>query len=108
MLLNPLRAGAIIPAMTDQPITFRVHAIQRMFERKISAENVRQVLLSGEMVEDYSDEMPHPGGLILGKRGRRPIHVVMAENTADNELVVITVYEPSPAQWKPGFRNRKE
>ena len=85
-----------------------MHAIQRMFERKISVENVRQVLQSGEMIEDYSDEMPTPGGLMSGKRGRRPMHVVMAENIQADELVVITVYEPDPGQWKPGFRNRKE
>jgi hypothetical protein len=89
-------------------IIYRIHAIQRMFERRVSDENVRQVLQSGEMIEDYSDDMPHPGGLISGRRGHRPLHVVMAENTKDDELVVITVYEPDPAQWKSGFRNRKE
>ena len=94
--------------MTSRPIVFRVHAIQRMFERKISAGNVRQVLQSGEMIEDYSDEMPAPGGLMLGKRGQRPLHVVMAENANANEQVVITVYEPAPSQWKAGFRDRKE
>ena len=94
--------------MTDRQIIFRVHAIQRMFERRIFVENVWQALHSGELIEDYSDDMPHPGGLILGKHGKRPIHVVMAENPKENELVVITVYEPDPSQWKSGFRNRKE
>jgi hypothetical protein len=94
--------------MNNQPIVYRIHAIQRMFERRISTANVRQVLRSGEMIEDYSDEMPAPGGLMLGKNGQRLIHVVMAENTEEAELVVITVYEPDPLQWKPGFRNRKE
>ena len=71
-------------------------------------ENVRQVLDSGEMIEDYSEEMPDPGGLLSARPGQRPLHVVMAENTKEGERVVITVYEPDPAQWKPGFRNRKE
>jgi hypothetical protein len=94
--------------MNSQPIIFRIHAVQRMFERRISARNVRQVLQSGEMIEDYSEDMSAPGGLISHKPGQRPIHVVMAENTRDAELVVITVYEPDRAQWKPGFRDRKE
>ena len=94
--------------MTDQPIIFRIHAVQRMFERRILVENVRHVLQSGEMIEDYSEDMPDPGGLLSAKRGQRPLHVVMAENTQEGELVVITVYEPDRAQWKPGFRNRKE
>jgi len=94
--------------MNSRPIIFRIHAIQRMFERRISEENVRQVLQHGEMIEDYSEEMPHPGGLMSGRRGARPLHVVMAENTRDNELIVITAYEPAPSQWKPGSRDRKK
>ena len=101
-------AGAIIPFMSNQPIIFRVHAVQRMFERRIQVENVLQVLQSGEMIEDYSEDMPDPGGLLSAKRGQRPLHVVMAKNPKEGELVVITVYEPDPAQWKPDFRNRKE
>ena len=65
-------------------------------------------LRSGEVIEDYSDEMPFPSSLILGRRGDRPLHVVMAENTRDNELVVITVYEPDPSQWKTHFKSRKK
>ena len=94
--------------MTSRPMIFRIHAIQRMFERRVSEETVRQVLQSGEMIEDYSDEMSYPSGLMSGRRGVRPLHVVMAENSQEDELVVITIYEPDPAQWKSGSRNRKE
>jgi hypothetical protein len=94
--------------MTNQPIIFRIHAVQRMFERRIPVENVRQVLQFGEMIEDYSEDMPDPGGLLSAKSGQRPLHVVLAENTKEGERVVITVYEPDPAQWKAGFRSRKE
>jgi hypothetical protein len=93
--------------MTYRPMIFRIHAIQRMFERRVSEETVRQVLQSGEMIEDYSDEMPYPGGLILGRRGVRPLHVVMAENSKEDEQVVITIYEPDPAHWKAGSKDRK-
>ena len=94
--------------MNSRLIIYRIHAIQRMFERRISGENVRQVLQAGEVIEDYSDEMPFPSSLMLGRRGNRPLHVVMAENTEEGESVVITVYEPDPAQWKSGSRNRKK
>lgn len=94
--------------MTSRRIIFRIHAIERMFERRITEEHVRRVLGHGEMIEDYSDEMPQPGGLMSGKHGRRPLHVVVAENTAENEAIVITVYEPDPAQWKSNSRDRRK
>jgi Domain of unknown function (DUF4258) len=85
-----------------------MHAVQRMFERQISVKAVRQALRSGEMIEDYSEEMPAPGGLISAKSSQRPLHIVIAENTEENELVVITVYEPDPSQWKAQFKGRKK
>ena len=78
-----------------------------MFERRVSVEAVRQVLQSGEMIEDYSEEMPAPGGLISANSSQRPLHVVIAENTGENELIVITVYKPDLSQWKAQFKGRK-
>ena len=69
---------------------------------------MRQVLESGETIEDYSDEMPFPSRLMSGRRGVRPLHVVVAENIKEAETMVVTVYEPNPLQWKPGFRKRKK
>ena len=87
-------------------ITFRVHAIQRMFQRSISADEVRQVLSIGEVIEDYQDDTPYPSNLILGWIKGRPIHVVAAYNSEEEEIVVITVYEPDPQQWDQDFRKR--
>ena len=78
-----------------------------MFERGISEKNVKKVLQTGEMIEDYSDEMPFPGGLMLGRHGSRPLHVVASETANPDELVIITVYEPASTHWKSNFKSRK-
>jgi len=88
-------------------IVFRVHAIQRMFERGITAEDVRDVLETGDTIERYPGDTPYPSRLVLGWRGVRPLHVVVADNQEGNELIVISVYEPDPATWEPGFKRRK-
>jgi hypothetical protein len=88
-------------------ISFRVHAIQRMFERGISAGRVRKALEAGDVVEDYSAEMPEPSRLILGFQGKRPFHVVTSENPEANEITVITVYIPDIDKWKKDFRSRR-
>lgn len=53
------------------------------------------------------EDKPYPSKLVLGERGGRPLHVVVAENATDNERIVITVYEPDQDQWESGFRRRK-
>lgn len=91
--------------MSDE-IVFRVHAVQRMFERKISKADVKHVLLAGETIEEYPTDWPYPSRLILGWRKRRPLHVVAAYNTDEEQIIVVTVYEPDPAQWTADFRRR--
>lgn len=88
-------------------IIFRVHALQRMFERKISEKNIRQALESGDVIEDYSGEMPEPGKLILGYQGKRPFHLVASETGKLDEVIIITVYIPDPDQWKKDYRTRR-
>jgi hypothetical protein len=88
-------------------LVFRVHAIQRMFQRVISEAEVRHVISTGEIVEDYPGDTPYPSRLVLGWHGRRPLHVVVADNADDKENIVITVYEPDLSEWEPDFKRRK-
>jgi hypothetical protein len=86
---------------------YRAHAVQRMFEREVLPAMVRRALESGEMIEDYSAEMPEASRLILGFQGKRPFHVVTSENPEKNLITVITVYLPTAEKWKKDFRTRK-
>ena len=93
--------------MNSPKIFFRVHAVQRMFERNISAKKVSEALQSGETIEDYSSEMPEPSRLILSFQGKRPLHIVTSENSKTNEVTVITVYVPDAEKWNKDFRSRR-
>ena len=86
--------------MGNRYVIFRIHAIQRMFERRISDEDVKNILQTGELIEDYPNDKPYPSRLILGWSGTRPLHVVIAENQSDNET--------DPNQWSVDFRSRKQ
>jgi hypothetical protein len=89
-------------------LVFRVHAIQRMYQRNISDDEVRAVLVTGETIEDYPDDTPYPSRLMLGWQGLRPIHVVVADNADDQVNIIITAYEPDPSEWEPDFKRRKQ
>ena len=84
-----------------------VFAIRRMFERSVTKSDIREVLEHGERIEDYPDDAPHGSALVLGWCGSRPLHVVAAENVAEDETIVITVYEPDPDLWERDFKKRK-
>jgi uncharacterized DUF497 family protein len=78
-----------------------------MFEHDVSVNRIRNILETGEVIEDYSDETAESSRLILGYQGNRPIHVVVSETSKTNELVIITVYSPDPDKWKKDNRSRK-
>ena len=86
-------------------ILYRVHAVQRMFEREIPVDKVRRALEAEDVIEDYSAEMPEPSRLLMGFQGRRPFHVVTAESR--DAVTVVTVYLPDMEKWRKDFRSRK-
>ncbi len=93
--------------MTALRIFFRVHALQRMFERNLSVKSVSEAIRSGTVIEDYTPEMPEPSRLILGFQGKRPIHVVVSENLKANEATIITAYLPDSDKWNKQFTRRR-
>ena len=92
--------------MASDNLVFRVHAIQRMVQRQITVDEVRNVLRNGEVIENYPDDTPYPTRLVLGRSGLRYLHVVAADQRS-HETIVITVYEPNLTEWEPGFKRRR-
>lgn len=86
---------------------YRVHALQRMFEREIERSVVESVIQSGTTIESYPEDTPYPSRLVLGWDRDRPIHVVVADNLLDEETIVITVYQPDPMRWDVSFTRRQ-
>jgi len=79
-----------------------------MFQRNISVEEVKFVLQFGSIINEYSDDRPYPCKLVFALCNSRQLHVVFAENTKDNELIIITTYEASPEIWEDDFATRKK
>jgi hypothetical protein len=88
-------------------IVLRLHAVKRMAKRAISEEDIRTVVTSGKTIEEYPNDMPYPSRLLLGWSGNRPLHVVVAENIEQQQVIVITVYEPDAERWTSDYARRK-
>lgn len=94
--------------MDKDRIEFRVHAVRRMFERGTSSQDVRDVLRTGTIINDYMDDQPYPSRLVLGFANGRALHVVVARSPGDNTDIVITVYEPDTAVWESDLKRRRK
>jgi len=93
--------------MDCDAISFSRHAIQRMFERAISPDEVRMALVTGEVIASYPDDAPYPSVLILAFVAGRPLHVVASRDDSTRHCYVITAYVPDSALWGSDFRTRK-
>ena len=94
--------------MKYRDILYRVHARQSMFTRSISDECVEHILHNGEVIEDYPHAFPFPAKLLLGHCSDRPVHVVAAEDSNKQLIIVITAYEPTLNKWEPDMKTRRK
>ena len=88
-------------------IEFRLHAVQRMFERGITVLDVKEVIKTGMVIENYPEDKPFQSYLLLGFMKGKPLHVVAAVDNKTKKAIIITVYEPDPKLWQAGFERRK-
>jgi hypothetical protein len=88
-------------------LKFSRHALKRMFEQGIPEPEVEEIVLKGEVIEEYPEDTPYSSQLLLGYFGRRPLHVVVAYDRGSGLCVVITAYVPDATQWGEDFRIRR-
>jgi hypothetical protein len=59
-------------------IEWSAHALRRMLEQRISRAAVKNIICTGELIEDYPDDTPFPSGLFFGIWQNQPLHVVIS------------------------------
>ena len=85
---------------------YRVHALERMFERELSEEAVEYAIKNGVIIEEYLNDKPYPSYLVSCVFDGKNLHVVYAKSK--NSIIIITVYEPSLKKWEKDFKTRKK
>jgi hypothetical protein len=95
-------------------------AVQGSFELSKHAERERQIdmihmweleetLRHCEIIESYPDDPRGASSLVLGFCGLKPVHSVCTIRNNPEELLLITVYDPSkrPDKWKDNYTKRR-
>lgn len=88
-------------------IRWQRHALERMAGRGITRDSVKQVLLEGEIIEEYINDRPYPSGLFLGWIDKQPLHVVAAVDMKNEWCYVITAYRPDLEHFEEDFKTRR-
>jgi hypothetical protein len=99
---------ALVRASANKKRLFLPHALRQMSmpHRMITTNEVREILLKGEIIEDYSDDPRGHSCLMLGfGEENRPIHVVCSPK--EDYLAVITAYIPNKNEWENDYKTRR-
>ena len=75
--------------------------------RKINIEDIEQAISGGTIIEPYPDDPRGASCLILGFTEKvRPLHIVCGR-LEDEEILIITAYEPDSIEWESDLKTRK-
>ena len=78
------------------------HVQQRILQRGLSRQSVKDAIMSGEIIEDYPYDYPFPSCLILGTN---QIHVVCGIGIGI--LWIVTAYRPTEDKWEADLKTRR-
>jgi len=89
-------------------ILYTPHALKQMNseERMITTDDVIEVILAGQIIEDYPEDKRGHSCLFNAKVLNRTIHVVCAPK--DTYLAIITAYIPDKNRWNKDYTKRKK
>ncbi len=94
---------------TEAKYEFSKHAEKERQLDMILVNELEDALKNCETIEDYPDDPRGASCLVLGFSGQRPIHAVCTIKVEPEELLLITVYDPSkrPNKWTENYRKRR-
>ena len=96
-------------SVNAEKVAFKKHSILRMRQRDISVEEFKEAMAHAEVIQFYDDDRPFPSALVLGfTTSGRPLHAVVALDEENEQIWIITLYEPSVENWNEEFKERRE
>ncbi|MEI6824148.1 MAG: DUF4258 domain-containing protein [Desulfuromonadales bacterium] len=95
-------------AIQKGAVEWHRHALERMLERGVARRDVMNVLLTGEVIEEYPTDYPYPSVLMLGKLDDTPLHVVVAFDSELEIIFIITAYCPDVLHFLDDYKTRRK
>ena len=70
-----------------------------MAERGITDAHVKEVILTGEVLETYTEDRRGWSYLVLGFPQEQALHVQVGYNSYRGLAIIVTLYVPEPPKW---------
>jgi len=86
---------------------WRKHTLVRLAERNISQNVVLEVILKGEVIEDYPENRPFSSCLMFKVVKGKPFHVVVSLDEQNQKAYIITAYKPNLDKFESDFKKRR-
>jgi len=100
-----LNVAGLRQAVAESRYLIKLHAKQRMGERKVSDTDVQRVIALGDVIEQTPGAQPFPKALFMLHTVAEPLYVVCA---FDGQWAhVITVYWYDASKWIDPWTRRK-
>ena len=94
-------------ALSKNRIEWKAHSLKRMLERSISKADVVNVIRTGDIIEEYSNDTPFPSCLVMGAAHNSVLHVVIACDESNEIIFVVTAYWPDTQVFHDDFKTRR-
>ena len=99
--------GTLREYFSNDTIVISEHAQNRCRERGIKQKDIRNCIMTGEIIEQYPDDFPFPSCLIFGYTvNNKIIHVVASDEGTMSRI--ITAYYPDTLKFEDDLRTRRE
>lgn len=83
------------------------HAERERLNDTLSIADIESAVVSGEIIEQYPEDMRGPSCLVLGFSTKgRPVHLVIGF-LSTGWVRIITVYVPNREEWEADWKTRK-
>lgn len=92
--------------VTNGEYQIKLHALQRINERGILGNDIKEALLNCKVIEDYPHDKRGHSCLVCGKiDNEKNLHIVCG--LTKDTVWIVTIYEPDPKEWETPQKRRK-
>ena len=92
----------------ERKIIWTYHVNMRLGHRRVTRGDIVASTESMEIIEAYPRDRFLPCYLLLAEREGKAIHVVVAVDVPDDNVRIVTAYEPDPHEWDSSFKIRRK